>query len=79
MRCIAFVGTGLQAVDAYNKWAKGKWLAKDVIVHSHALQHQVATHGPEGILILVFFDESVHPEWLGLSEKKAVEKALATM
>lgn len=64
MQCKVFAGLIPDAVEQYNEWAEGKWLAKDVIVHTHA-----APASPDGkvrpaLMIAVFFDEKVHPEWV---------------
>jgi hypothetical protein len=38
MKCKIFIGTWYDAQDAFNKWAKGKTLGKDVIIHTHVSQ-----------------------------------------
>ncbi len=62
MKCLEFTDrlSGLKTIQAYNEWAKNKILAKDVIIHSH-----LATNidGAPYIIILVFFDERIHPDW----------------
>ena len=72
MRCKVFYGTWYEAKDAFNKWAKGKALAKDVIIHTHA---PIVFTGPgedESLMIVVF-----HPE--GEPWEKEKEKILETM
>jgi len=62
MKCILFVDdSDTPATYHYNKWAKDKQLAKDVIVHSHVIQPYNITAGR--IIIIVFFDEKIHPDW----------------
>jgi len=48
-------------MDLYNSWAKNKVLAKDVIIHTHAMIG--ASNVPSQLMIMVFFDERIHPEW----------------
>ena len=62
MKCVVFYYEDPQdAAVRYNEWAKDKQLAKDVIVHTHA------TRAPEediaDLMIVVFFDEKIHPSW----------------
>ena len=35
MKMKVFTGTIYEAVEAFNKWAKGKVLTRDVIIHTH--------------------------------------------
>lgn len=55
-----------KTIDAYNAWAKDKTLGKDVIVHSHIVQPMENFCGE--LIILVFFDEHIHPAWVGVTE-----------
>jgi len=57
MQCKVFCGTWNEAMDAFNKWAQGKALGKDVIVHTHALPPLQADKGIDGLMIIV-----IHPE-----------------
>lgn len=67
MRCLIFAGeTALKTVDAFNSWARDKALFKDVIVHSHIVQPGIDLDG--ALVILVFFDENLHPSWVGVTE-----------
>jgi len=55
-------GAVFETVYEYNEWAKNKTLARDVIVHSHITP---TTDADNPILvILVFFDERMHPDWV---------------
>jgi len=63
MKCVAFMGQGWAAVRDYNNWAQGKPLTKDVVIRTHELIHPSESIIPDGILILVFFDEAIHPSW----------------
>lgn len=70
MICLMFSGvTAYNCIDAYNKWARGKPLARDVIIHTLVLQ----PHGEFGgsLVIAVYFDEVQHPEWVGKNDTKA--------
>lgn len=63
MKCLRFTGMISKAQQEYNTWAKGKPLARDVIVHTH--QH-VFGEGESAVAvmdILVFYDESLHTNW----------------
>lgn len=67
MKCLLFAGiTVFGTVDAYNNWAKDKALHKDVIIHTHYLPR--TTNSQESMLIVVFFDENLHPSWVGKTE-----------
>ena len=69
MKCLYFVGNrAAKTVDAYNKWAANKTLARDVIVHSHVIQPSAVCSG--AVTILVFFDERMHPDWIGQSPQE---------
>jgi hypothetical protein len=58
--------TALKTTDAYNKWAQNKVLAKDVIIHTHITPD--SADYPPTLAIVVFFDERMHPEWIGKAE-----------
>lgn len=63
MKCLIFAGENpLRVVDTYNRWAKGKGLGKDVIIHSHVVSGVL--DDPSTIVILVFFDEKLHDDWI---------------
>ena len=34
MQCKVFIGPWNQAMDAFNQWAKGKALSRDVLIHT---------------------------------------------
>ena len=72
MRCNVFWGCVAEAKDAFNEWAKGKALAKDVIVHSHTVMRGDKSDAPVELIIVVF-----HPEGDYWEEEK--EKILETM
>ena len=65
MKCLSFHGRWYEAQNAYNKWAEGKPLTKDVIIHSHAVVNTSNDQIDIGLLITVFFDEQLHPAWVG--------------
>ena len=50
-----------ETIDAYNRWAKNKILAKDVIVHTHF--SPVIGNAGGYLAIIVFFDERIHTDW----------------
>jgi len=60
MKCKIFEGTWYEAQDAFNQWAKGKRLTKDVIIHTHVTQ-QGLKHIEARIAIIVFHPDT--PEW----------------
>ena len=62
MKCTRFVDDNSGgAIDKYNHWAKDKPLAKDVIVHTHAVRSKESDNGL--LIIVVFWDEVMHPSW----------------
>jgi len=67
LRCVIFtsVKSAGAAVDLYNKWAEGKPLTKDVIVRTHT---SVDFNGEPAFIIVVFFDEQLHPAWVGKND-----------
>ena len=62
MQCIIFVGRTFQSTqNRYNEWAKGKSLARDVIIHTNIF---ASGDVPDGLIsITVFFDEVIHKDW----------------
>jgi len=60
MKAKVFDGSMMQAIDAFNKWAKGKALMKDVIIQSHLSTY---INNPEAVYmtIIVFHPET--PYW----------------
>ncbi len=70
MRCLTFIGGNpLEVAAMYNKWAKDKSLAKDVIIHSHIVPPSEGEFAGT-LAILVFFDEQLHPSWVGATGAK---------
>lgn len=64
MKCLIFCGgNALEVVARYNSWAKGKYLSKDVIIHSHVVPPEEGNFAST-IAILVFFDEKLHDDWI---------------
>ena len=62
MKCKVFAGfSNDDVVAGYNDWAKDKMLTKDVIVHTHFTYCQ--EHKCVQFIIVVFFDETIHPSW----------------
>ena len=57
MQCKVFTGPWNQAMDAFNSWAKGKILYKDVLIHSHSLIVYKAGQYSEHLTIVVY-----HPD-----------------
>jgi len=43
MKCKVFMGKWYEAVEGFNKWAEGKPLEKDVIIHEHFLPATIDT------------------------------------
>jgi len=66
MKCEVFIGPWNQVMDAFNKWAKGKLLTKEVVIHTNALAVYKAGEYSGYICITVYHPED--PFW-----DKAVE------
>ena len=65
MKCKIFWGCAKEAIDAFNKWAKGKSLTREVIIHEHCY----SCEGLEPNIKMVIF--VYHPEgkeWDATSE-----------
>lgn len=57
MKMKVFVGAWYEAQDAFNKWAKGKNLSRDVIIHTAAeVYYEGGTYAPNLAIIVI------HPE-----------------
>jgi hypothetical protein len=62
MKCIIFYDTSAEHAGVqFNKWAAGKPLAKDMIIHTHATR--VNDEDVSDFIIMVFWDEKMHPNW----------------
>jgi len=67
MQCKIFIGPWNQVMDAFNQWAKGKALSKDVIIHTQTYTVYKAAEYSEHMTITVY-----HPEeapWIGAADK----------
>ena len=63
MQCKAFIGNlPSETLADYNAWAKNKVIARDVIIHSHVVKSELTDN--QTVLILVFFDERMHQDWM---------------
>jgi hypothetical protein len=60
MKLKVFYGTMDEAVESFNKWAKGKKLTREVIIHTLAFPTP-DTNVPDYFAIMVFHPED--PEW----------------
>jgi len=59
MKCKVFTGPWNQTQDAFNNWAKGKALTKDIIIHSHAyVMYKPNTEYSVYVTIVVFYPEA---------------------
>jgi len=58
MKLKIFYGSVTQAIDAFNKWAKGKNLTRDVIIHEQIAERVVSCEDTEPILMIFVY----HPE-----------------
>ena len=56
MKCKIFWGKPMEAVDAFNKWAKGKALTREVLIHEQIIY--VPDDGNIQILLIIVY----HPE-----------------
>ena len=60
MKCKIFTGEWYDAQDAFNKWAKGKALTRDVVIHTVFVGFPQACMSPH-IAIIVYHPED--PQW----------------
>jgi hypothetical protein len=58
---IFFDSVDTNAAADFDKWAKGKALSKDVIIHTHQVFDSRV--GARWTTIIVIFDEVIHPSW----------------
>ena len=58
MKLKIFYGSVTQAIDAFNKWAKGKNLTREVIIHEQMAQRTVELGFAEPVLMIFVY----HPE-----------------
>ena len=59
MKCKIFIGEWYEAQDAFNAWAKGKALTREVLIHTIAFPPK-DPHSPEIITIIVYHPEEPH-------------------
>jgi len=59
MKCKIFIGTWYEAQDAFNQWAKGKALTRDVLIHEQLYTHSAGTEAPY-LMIIVYHPEDPH-------------------
>jgi len=60
MKCEIFIGEYYEAQDAFNKWAKGKALTRDVLIHTVFVGYPHGCMSPH-IAIIVYHPED--PFW----------------
>jgi len=60
MKCKIFIGTWYEAQDAFNNWAKGKALTKEVLIHEHVWYKGLDYKEP-CLMIIVYHPED--PQW----------------
>jgi len=60
MKCKIFIGVWYDVQDAFNKWAKGKALSRDVLIHEQVM-HTHDTAGNTIMAIIVYHPED--PQW----------------
>jgi len=56
MKAKIFCGVWYKALDAFNKWAKGKALTKEILIHTHV--YGTEAHMKEHMLDIIV----IHPE-----------------
>jgi hypothetical protein len=59
MKCKIFWGRCYEAQDAFNRWAEGKALSRDVLIHTIPMPHGGVGH-QDYIAIVVFHPESAY-------------------
>jgi len=67
MKCKIFWGNPIEAMEAFNKWAEGKALSRDVIIHTVYMPFRIEQKFEYGLCIVVY-----HPEgapWEGATDK----------
>jgi len=60
MKCKIFIGTWYEAQDAFNQWAKGKALTREVLIHTIPLSNE-PWEKYDDIAIVVYHPED--PQW----------------
>lgn len=58
MKCKIFKGTWYDVQEAFNKWAKGKSLTRDVIIHTQVTERVESCESTSPTLMIIVF----HPE-----------------
>jgi hypothetical protein len=76
MKCKVFIGSWNQAVDAFNVWAKGKALSRDVIIHTQTYVIYKAGEYREHMTITVYHPEGEHWEQTNKWEAALQEKTI---
>jgi len=69
MKCKIFIGTWYEAQDAFNHWAKGKALSRDVLIHEQVM-HSHDTAGNTIMAIIVYHPED--PFWDETPQKQTI-------
>ena len=59
MKCKIFTGAELHGIDAFNKWAKGKALTHEVIIHELLIREEDEHENAE-MAIIVYHPEGEH-------------------
>jgi len=75
MKCKIFWGCVAEAQDAFNKWAKGKSLTREVIIHEQITRGS-REEGTVQLVIIVYHPDT--PEWNATKETKAQEEDITT-
>lgn len=60
MKCKVFWGCMKEAIDAFNKWAKGKQLNREVIIHEHIYASE---ESERRVSIIIFVYHPEGKEW----------------
>jgi hypothetical protein len=69
MKCKIFTGKWYEAQDAFNQWAKGKALTREVLIHEQIVPHVLGEHEPR-LMIVVYHPED--PHWDETPQKPAI-------
>jgi hypothetical protein len=75
MKCKIFIGEYYEAQNAFNKWAKGKTLTRDVVIHTVFVGYPQACMSPH-IAIIVYHPED--PFWDATPEQTEKIKSYTT-
>ncbi len=63
MKVRVFTNYTARDAEAFNDWARGKTLSKDVIIRTNLAQVDSGSETKFVLIISIFFDDVQHPTW----------------